>query len=148
MNSPSLPSRPLALGEMEIIHDKTVSFLLTPIHPPVRMKDDAGDPVSCVKGNELMNPMTAQYIGFVVVTLILIWAVIELNRRLSRRRTSERRSTQGQWIQLNARRIDDEETGPATPEPTESEEVFEDTDPEIHTRAKQNGHYSESKKPS
>lgn len=126
--------------------NKTASFLLTPSHPPVRMKSDVGDPVSCVKGNELMNPMTAQYIGFVVVTLILIWAVIELNRRISRRRTSERRSTQGRWIQLNARRIDDEETAPATPEPTESEEVFEDNDTEIHTRAKQNGHYSESKK--
>lgn len=147
--SGELPLSPLPTacpGRMEITATKQPSFLLTPSHPPVRMKGDVGDPVSCVKGSELMNPMTAQYLGFVVVTLILIWAVIELNRRISRRRTSERRSTQGQWIQLNARRIDDEETGPATPEPAESEEVFEDNDTEIHTRAKQNGHYSESKK--
>lgn len=112
------------------------------------MKGDVGDPVSCVKGNELMNPMTAQYIGFVVVALILIWAVIELNRRISRRRTTERRSTQGLWVPLHARRADDEETGSASPETAEGEDVFEDNDAEIHTRAKQNGHYSESKKSS
>lgn len=97
-----------------------------------------------------MNPMTAQYIGFVVVALILIWAVIELNRRISRRRLNERRPTQGPWLSLNPRRVNDEEAAPVSPQPdsAESEDAFEDSDAEIHTRAKQNGHYSESKKPS
>jgi hypothetical protein len=95
-----------------------------------------------------MNPTLAGYLGFVVAALILIWAVIEMGRRLTRRKRIDAQ-TLGTWVKLDStRNVASEELPPA-----ENDEDDDDGDrddiPErsLHTRAQQNGHYSESKKP-
>ncbi len=94
-----------------------------------------------------MNPTVAQYIGFVVIALILIWAVIELNSRISRHRENEREAARSTWVNLDTRRADEEreEARASSADQAESNESLEESDPGLHTRAKQNGHYSESK---
>ena len=91
-----------------------------------------------------MNPSTVQYVGFIVVALILTWAVIEINRRYSRRRKMDVRSL-NTWVHLDTAQPDaPEESLPANDASTESAESNEQN---LQTRARQNGHYSESKKP-
>lgn len=81
-----------------------------------------------------------EYIGFVVAALIIMWAVIELGRRMYSKRNIDPGSPDT-WARLNSIL------------PPVHEETLSDVDDEeghesdIHTRAKQNGHYSESKKP-
>ena len=91
-----------------------------------------------------MNSSAVQYVGFIVAALILSWAVIEINRRYSRRRKMDVRSL-NTWVPLDTARPDapDESlpTDDASAEPDESSEQH------LQTRARQNGHYSESKKP-
>lgn len=95
-----------------------------------------------------MSPLIWEYIGFIVAALILIWAVIELGKRFSRAsRALDRQSSS--WNKLDIRR-------PRTRVRTREESLFgEDIDPvdsemapehEHHSRAQQNGHYSQSKK--
>lgn len=108
-----------------------------------------------------MDPVVVQYLGFVVAALILIWAVIEMSRRYSRQKKagSEALTT---WVPLDTTRfIDTEELLPSEgsnaagknplPSSLEGEQSSEDQDdtPEQrpHKRARQNGHYSGSKKP-
>jgi hypothetical protein len=89
-----------------------------------------------------MDDLTLRYIAFVVAVLILIWGVIQLNQRLQRSRKGEPKEL-STWTRLD----------PASPD------TIEDLSPDvdyhdqeetpgagIHIRAKQNGHYSESKK--
>jgi hypothetical protein len=82
-----------------------------------------------------------EYIGFVVAALIIIWAAIEFGKRIYARKHVDTGSPQT-WVRMNAIRHrsveeslpdadDDDDEGPGS---------------DIHTRAKQNGHYSESKK--
>ncbi len=83
------------------------------------------------------------YSGFIVAACILIWAVYELARRYDRKRFNAR--DLNTWVQLDATSSKEVE------EPLSAgEDVNEEEHPEqsLHTRAKQNGHYSESKKPS
>jgi len=82
-----------------------------------------------------------EYIGFVVAALIIIWAVIELGKRIYTRKRVDVGSPQT-WIRYNSVR-------PDTPEESlsDGDDDEEASEPDIHTRAKQNGHYSESKKP-
>ncbi len=101
-----------------------------------------------------MNPTLAAYLGFVVAALILIWAVIEINQRFIRRKKIDAKDlgNEGNWIKLDSTRINTSEELLSA----DVREVSEDNDdgekddspePDLHTRAQQNGHYSESKKP-
>ncbi len=93
-----------------------------------------------------MNSSSVQYVGFIVAVLILTWAVIEINRRYFRRRRANVRSL-NTWVHLK--------TGQpaATEEERPASHDDEDIDMgnsgvhDLQTRASQNGHYSESKKP-
>ncbi|HKV57843.1 MAG TPA: hypothetical protein VJO32_06155 [Ktedonobacteraceae bacterium] len=91
-----------------------------------------------------MNSSTVQYVGFIVAALILTWAVIEINRRYSRRRKTDVRSL-NTWVHLDTAQPDaPEESLPAS---DASAEPADSNEQNLQTRARQNGHYSESKKP-
>jgi len=90
-----------------------------------------------------MDPTVVQYIGFGVVILILIWATVEMSRRRSRRKKVGIEALDV-WVKMDSSRpVPTEEPSPDT-DTGEREETSEES---IHTRAQQNGHYSESKKP-
>lgn len=88
-----------------------------------------------------MNDLTWKYIAFVVAVSILIWAVMQLNQRLQRHKRSNSGSL-NTWIKLDATSSNTVED---TPE-VESDDQEETPEPDMHVRAKQNGHYSRSKK--
>ena len=89
-----------------------------------------------------MNSTTVQYIGFIVAALILTWAVIEINRRYFRRRRTDVRSI-NTWVHLDTGQSQTTEEGlPAA----DDEETENSSEQDLQTRARQNGHYSESKK--
>ena len=91
-----------------------------------------------------MNSSAVQYIGFIVAVLILSWAVIEINRRYFRRRKMDVRSL-NTWVHLDTAQPDaPDDSSPTGDAGTESGESSEQN---LQTRARQNGHYSESKKP-
>jgi len=91
-----------------------------------------------------MNSSAVQYAGFIVAALILTWAVIEINRRYFRRRRADVRSLNS-WVQLDTGQSNaSEENLPAS---NDDEDTAESGEQNLHTRARQNGHYSESKKP-
>lgn len=87
-----------------------------------------------------MSPMVATYIGFVVAILILLWGVLIVSRRyLWRGKT--RAEKMDRWIPLKP---DDVTTlGEASPDAQSHDEALK---MDLHSRAQQNGHYSESKK--
>jgi hypothetical protein len=89
-----------------------------------------------------MNPEIITYFGFVVAAFILIWAVYELARRYDRRRFNSK--DLNTWVRLDARSLNDVQAPLSHDENEDEEETAEQS---LHTRAKQNGHYSESKKP-
>ncbi|HEX6483352.1 MAG TPA: hypothetical protein VF043_31285 [Ktedonobacteraceae bacterium] len=82
-----------------------------------------------------------EYIGFVVAALIIIWAVIELGRRMYAKKNFDPGSPDT-WARLNAIRPPAEEESLSD---VDDEEEGHESD--IHARAKQNGHHSKSKKP-
>lgn len=90
-----------------------------------------------------MNSSAIQYAGFIVAALIITWGVIVINRRYFERRKMDARSLKT-WVHLDATQPDaPEEPLPAVKaddEPTDSSEQ------DMQTRARQNGHYSESKR--
>lgn len=91
-----------------------------------------------------MNPDVVQYIGFIVAALILTWAVIELNRRYFDRRKIDIGPRNTSWVNLDTHKTDEsEEALPA--DVADEEEDDEKAESGIQTRAKQNGHHSESK---
>lgn len=91
-----------------------------------------------------MNPDVVQYIGFIVAALILTWGVIELNRRYFDRRKVDIGPLKTSWVNLDTHRADEaEESLPG--DDAEEEEDDEKAESGIQTRAKQNGHQSESK---
>ena len=83
------------------------------------------------------------YIVFVVAALILIWAVYELARRYDRKRFHARDANT--WVRLDATSLNDVEAPLMEGDDEDEEEQAEQS---LHNRAKQNGHYSESKRPS
>jgi hypothetical protein len=94
-----------------------------------------------------MNPTVVSYLGFVVAALILIWAVLELSRRLTRRKKTDVQ-TLGTWVKLDStRNAAAEELPPAENDEDEDGDRDDVPDRSLHTRSQQNGHYSESKKP-
>ena len=81
------------------------------------------------------------YVGFVVAALILIWAVYELARRYDRKRFNARDAST--WVRFDATSLHEDEALPVEMGNDDGEEPIEQS---LHNRAKQNGHYSESKK--
>ena len=89
-----------------------------------------------------MDPTVVQYIGFGVVILILIWASVEMSRRHSRRKKVGIEALDV-WVKMDSpRAVSTEEPLPDT----ETDEREETSEENVHSRAQQNGHYSESKK--
>ncbi len=93
-----------------------------------------------------MNSSAAQYVGFIVAALILTWAVIEINRRYFRRRRVDVRSI-NTWVHLDTGQPDATEEGLPASDDDEDTGTDNSGDQDLQTRARQNGHYSESKKP-
>ncbi|HLI05222.1 MAG TPA: hypothetical protein VKV40_01485 [Ktedonobacteraceae bacterium] len=83
------------------------------------------------------------YFGFVVAACILIWAVYELARRYDRKRFNTKDTNS--WVSLDTTSSRDVEEPLTVSEDEDDEEHPEQS---LHSRARQNGHYSESKKPS
>ena len=97
-----------------------------------------------------MNHTVVTYLGFVVAVLIITWAVFELSRRYSRtRRPSQRNaSTPDRWVTLKPTQHD--ETSGTTENVEDNGDIGSTLNmppSEPQTRAKQNGHYSQSKHP-
>jgi hypothetical protein len=94
-----------------------------------------------------MNPMLWSYLGFVVAILIFIWAAVEIGSRFNRRRKPNRQ-TLNTWIPLDSNRSDVVQEEPPLVRPRNEEDEQEDeAQRNLHIRAQQNGHYSQSKKP-
>ncbi len=100
-----------------------------------------------------MSPSIAQYIGFIILVIVMSGVAIELNRRIEKRRMAEETKRNSTWVQLDVHQDSPDEPTPesmttesAVNEPGD-EHTDENDDRSIHMRAKQNGHYSESKKP-
>ena len=89
-----------------------------------------------------MDDLTLRYIAFVVAVLILIWGVIQLNQRLQRSRKGKPKEL-NTWTRFDAASPDTIED--LSPDVDYDDQV-ETPDADIHVRAKQNGHHSESKK--
>lgn len=91
-----------------------------------------------------MDQTMVGYIGFVVAALILIWAAVELARRYNRKKISAK--DLHTWVKLEA--APQESVEVEEPSLTSEDEDEEETPQQsLRARAKQNGHYSESKKP-
>lgn len=93
-----------------------------------------------------MNSSAVQYVGFIVAALILTWAVIEINRRYFRRRKVDVRSL-NTWVHLDTGQPDATEEGLPARDDDEDTSTDNSGEQDLQTRARQNGHYSESKKP-
>lgn len=96
-----------------------------------------------------MNPTIVEYIIYVVVALILIFAVIEFNRRYLRHKLFEQESSRASWVTLDTRQ-QDAGAPPSKDVASEPEDGYDDNDndgnADLHSRAKQNGHYTEIKR--
>lgn len=92
-----------------------------------------------------MSPTVVTYIGFVVAALILGWAGVELGRRYFRRRKLDAR-TMNSWVHFKPNSIDHAEYPMPAVDVEEDDDEEEPPRKDIHTRAQQNGHHSESKK--
>lgn len=96
-----------------------------------------------------MNPTLVGYVGFVIAALIIIWVVFEMSRRFTRRKKIDA-PTLDTWVKLDSTHPDgSEELLPRANDDNNDDDNDQDDIPEsnLHTRAQQNGHYSESKKP-
>lgn len=100
-----------------------------------------------------MNPTLWSYVGIVVAILIFIWAAVELRSRFNRRK-KQSRQTLNTWIPLDSNHADvvQEEPPFVRPNPdstsnNEEDEQEDEAQHNLHIRAQQNGHYSQSKKP-
>lgn len=90
-----------------------------------------------------MDITVVQYIGFIVAALIVIWAVIEVNKRLYRRNTPPAKAL-NRWVELDTKLPEArEELSPAVRGEDEEDEI----ETELQARASQNGHHVESQKP-
>ncbi|HCI81921.1 MAG TPA: hypothetical protein DHW02_19780 [Ktedonobacter sp.] len=98
-----------------------------------------------------MNHTVVTYLAFVVAVLIITWAVVEMSRRYSRMQRLHRHSrtrntpssSPNQWVTLNTTSTDSDE--PLSGEDAGGAQDTPSSEPQ--TRAKQNGHYSQSKHP-
>ena len=95
-----------------------------------------------------MEPTVIAYIGFIVAALILIWAIWEMKSRLLRRKKIDA-GVINTWVELNTSstntpNIPQEE--PLALSDDNNEYQADKPKENIHMRAQQNGHHSESKK--
>lgn len=88
-----------------------------------------------------MDSSAVQYVGFIVAALILIWGVIEINRRYFRRRKMDARSL-NTWVHIDTSQPD----APEEDQPASDADTADSSEQDMQTRARQNGHYSESKR--
>jgi hypothetical protein len=88
-----------------------------------------------------MSPTVITYIGFVVAMLILAWGGIELGRRYFARRRIDTR-TMNVWVPLNP----NTSKPPDDPLLDTDDDDTEDPLTDIHRRAKQNGHHTQTRK--
>lgn len=100
-----------------------------------------------------MNPVIVTYLGFVVAVLVLTWGAIEIIRRYGGNGNSGNKERMGSKEKINAQTINSwvplkPTSVDAIRDPLpDAQSVFgEDAEHELHTRAQQNGHFSESKK--
>lgn len=92
-----------------------------------------------------MDPTAfAQYAGFIVAALILIWGIMIVSRRYypKHKKTSTEEAL-GTWVRLDSTRVGAMEERLSDKNEESLEEGSEESS---YTRAQQNGHYSESKK--
>lgn len=91
-----------------------------------------------------MDLTVVQYLIFILASLILIGVVIEFNKHLSRRDKS-RTEALNSWVELDTTRQETREKLPVREVELDDEEDEEIE--ELHARARQNGHHTESQKP-
>lgn len=90
-----------------------------------------------------MTPVAVTYIGFVVAILILLWGLFVVGKRYFVRRRDVSRKNIDAWVPLKTT---------ATESPEDSFTDLDDDDQDegsradLPARARQNGHYSGSKK--
>ncbi len=99
-----------------------------------------------------MNPTIWSYLGFIVAILILLWAALEMRTRFirrSRKKPNIEATTMNTWIKLDSAPVEavQEEPRLLPLHDDEEDEQEEEAQHNLHTRAQQNGHYSQSKKP-
>jgi hypothetical protein len=89
-----------------------------------------------------MSLTVATYIGFVVAILILTWGAIAIGRRYGGGRKKIRAQEMNTWVSLKPT------SASVAKDPlSEAQDALEeDLSQDLHRRAQQNGHYSESKK--
>ena len=82
--------------------------------------------------------MLVTILGFVVAALIILWAVFELAQRYLRHKKADTQA-RNMWVMLKppVTKVVDE-----NPRDEDAENTI---DPDLHNRAKQNGHYSQTK---
>ena len=90
-----------------------------------------------------MDPAILPYLGFIVAALILMWGVMELSKRYSRRQKTGAEVLEN-LVQLDITRRNDPEESLSVEDTADEEDEPASS---VQTRAQQNGHYSESKKP-
>ena len=84
-----------------------------------------------------MNPTFAMFLGFVVAALIIVWAVGLLVQRYLRHKRADTQA-RNSWVMLRP-------TAKVVDSVSHEEENESTLDTDLHKRAKQNGHYSQSK---
>ena len=90
-----------------------------------------------------MDPMIVQYILFILVALLIIIAVVALNRWLYRH-SKPRSGAPNTWAKLDTRHQESREESIASAILDDEEDEEE---AELHVRASQNGHHSNGHKP-
>ena len=98
-----------------------------------------------------MYPSVAQLIGFMTLVIIMSGVAILLNRRIEKRRMAEQEARNSSWVQLDVRHDAGEEpSSEAEIAPTEQDDERSDENngQGFQERVKQNGHRSESTRPS
>jgi hypothetical protein len=90
-----------------------------------------------------MSPVVVTYIGFVVAILILLWGLFVVGKRYFVRRRDVSSKNMGAWVPLKT-------TATESPEDSFTDLDEDDQDEgsraDLPARARQNGHYSGSKK--
>jgi hypothetical protein len=90
-----------------------------------------------------MNPALVTYIGFVVAALVLLWGFAVVGRRYFVRKRKIDPGLMNTWVPLKPTTTESSEDSSFDNDEDDQDENFR---ADHHTRAQQNGHYSESQK--
>lgn len=99
-----------------------------------------------------MNPTIWSYLGIIVAILILLWAILEMRVRFTRRSRKKPKveavNTMNTWVKLDSAPADAVQEEPQLLLPHDDEEDVQEEEAQhnLHIRAQQNGHFSQSKK--